>query len=327
MTTTIPTTAAISTTAAIGPHRRSCRLRSAPVELAGCISLPPECPSAVAPLRCSPGSSPPRRDGSTPSAGAPVAITSPWSRAISRSAIDEINGRSCSITSRLAPISSRSRSNTGANASTSRWAMPLEGSSSSTTVGRWATRQARSTMRRVPVDSSRMNELRYSAEVHQFDQLVDPSCGALLVVEHRREPQRGGDHAALRGPALQRNRDALRNGHLGEQSSVLEAAAEAAAGSRRGRGAADVVAVEHDPSAVGGDVTADQIEQRGLAGAVRADHPDDLALAHRERDVVDGAVAAERTTETGDLEGDVIRPHGGCGNRTGDRTGRRRRCR
>jgi hypothetical protein len=32
-----PTAAARTTTAAIGPHRRSCRLRSAPVELAGCI--------------------------------------------------------------------------------------------------------------------------------------------------------------------------------------------------------------------------------------------------------------------------------------------------
>ena len=51
---------------------------------------------------------------------------------------------SCSITTSAAPISSRSRRSTGASASTSRWAMPDDGSSSRITVGRWATWQARS---------------------------------------------------------------------------------------------------------------------------------------------------------------------------------------
>ena len=50
----------------------------------------------------------------------------------------------------------------GASCSTSRWAMPAAGSSSSTTRGWWASRQARSTTRRVPVDSSRTNSDRWS---------------------------------------------------------------------------------------------------------------------------------------------------------------------
>ena len=52
------------------------------------------------------------------------------------------------------------RVSSGPRASASRWAMPLEGSSSSTTEGRWATTQARSTTRREPVDSSRTNLVR-----------------------------------------------------------------------------------------------------------------------------------------------------------------------
>lgn len=94
---------------------------------------------------------------STTSAGVPSATTRPRSRAIRRSAIELSSGRSCSMTSRLAPSSSRTRRSMGASASASRWAMPLEGSSSSSTVGPWASTQARSTTRRVPVDSSRTN--------------------------------------------------------------------------------------------------------------------------------------------------------------------------
>ena len=76
--------------------------------------------------------------------------------------MDDTSGMSCSITTSEAPISSRSLISSGASDSTSRWAMPLDGSSSRITVGRWATRHARSTTRRVPVDSSRTNADRYA---------------------------------------------------------------------------------------------------------------------------------------------------------------------
>src|SRR5262249_4277772 len=41
----------------------------------------------------------------------------------------------------------------------------------------------------------------------------------------------------------------------------------------------------------------DHVEAGRLAGAVRADEPDDLALAHLQLDVVDGAQAAEADAE------------------------------
>ena len=61
------------------------------------------------------------------------------------------------MTSRVAPSVSRIRLSKGASASASRCAMPLDGSSSNSTVGSCASTHARSTMRRLPVDSSWMN--------------------------------------------------------------------------------------------------------------------------------------------------------------------------
>ena len=49
---------------------------------------------------------------------------------------------------------SRTRSSSGPRASVSFWATPPDGSSSISTDGSWARMQARSTMRRDPVDSS-----------------------------------------------------------------------------------------------------------------------------------------------------------------------------
>ena len=67
--------------------------------------------------------------------GGPAVIIRPWSRATSRSEMAVMRGMSCSMMTTLAPSSSRMRSSRGANASVSRWAIPLDGSSSSTTLG------------------------------------------------------------------------------------------------------------------------------------------------------------------------------------------------
>jgi hypothetical protein len=53
---------------------------------------------------------------------------------------------------------------------------------------------------------------------------------------------------------------------------------------------------------------ADQIEQRGLAGAVRADQGDDLALAHAEADPIENPQAAEALANVRAFEEN--RPHG-----------------
>src|SRR3546814_20860460 len=82
-----------------------------------------------------------------------------------------------------------------------------------------------------------------------------------------------------------------------EQLDVLEGARDAGAGDpvRRQRG--DIGAVEQQP-ALGRVVdAADQVEHRGLAGAIRPDDGEDLAAGDVETDPVDGADAAEADGE------------------------------
>src|SRR5262249_46648016 len=66
--------------------------------------------------------------------------------------------------------------------------------------------------------------------------------------------------------------------------------------------AGDVLAVEDEGAAVGREEAADQVHQRRLPRAVRSDEPEELALADRQRDVVDGEVASERLRDVADLQ-------------------------
>ena len=62
---------------------------------------------------------------------------------------------------------------------------------------------------------------------------------------------------------------------------------------RSGASAVDALAGEGDAAGIGREGAGDQVEQRGLAGAVRADHREDRALRHLEADAVDRDQAAE----------------------------------
>jgi hypothetical protein len=61
-------------------------------------------------------------------------------------------------------------------------------------------------------------------------------------------------------------------------------------------------ALQPDRAAVLRQVAADHVEDRGLAGAVRADEAEDLVLVQGERHVGDGADAAEPLRQPGHLE-------------------------
>ena len=139
------------------------------------------------------------------------------------------------------------------------------------------------------------------AEVHQLDEFVHAQRGALLVVEHRGKAQRGGQRTATVDPSLERDREGLAHRHVGEQPSVLEAAPEAGAGALAGAQVGDVATLQLDAAAVDRHEAADEIEDGGLAGAVRADHADDLVRAHVERGAVDRPVATERHRDLGDV--------------------------
>ena len=107
------------------------------------------------------------------------------------------------------------------------------------------------------------------AEAEQLDEPVDPadSCSSL----RRCEGIHSAASAGLRyGLALERDGDVLAHGQRREQPGALERAAEAEPRAGVGRQRGDVDAVEDDAGPRRLDEAGDDVEQRGLAGAVRA---------------------------------------------------------
>ena len=82
--------------------------------------------------------------------------------------------------------------------------------------------------------------------------------------------------------------DVVEHAHVVEQSEVLECAADADLGARIRRQAGDVVAAMEQAAFGRLIAPGDAVDDRGLAGAVRADDREQLALAHAEADVGQG---------------------------------------
>ncbi len=92
--------------------------------------------------------------------------------------------------------------------------------------------------------------------------------------------------------------DVFERGEMLEQSDFLKRAGDAVAHAPMGGEAAEFQSIEHDAAGIGRVNAAYQIEQRRLAGAVRADDGKHRAGRHGERDVAHGVDAAE-TSWTG----------------------------
>src|SRR5439155_22715418 len=93
------------------------------------------------------------------------------------------------------------------------------------------------------------------------------------------------------------------DGELAEEADVLEGARDPGAGDLARLERDDVHPAKMDRAAGIGIVDArDQIEDRGLAGAVRADETEDRSLRDRERDVAHRAEAAEGLRDFVELE-------------------------
>ncbi len=97
------------------------------------------------------------------------------------------------------------RSRSGPSASVSRWAMPDDGSSKSSTSGSWARTQARSTMRREPVDSSLTN---LSAKAPR--PISSTSSSTLAATLRSLSPMTGKLSAAASGSRTSRCRSSAR---------------------------------------------------------------------------------------------------------------------
>ena len=208
-----------------------------------------------------------------------------------------ISGMSCSMTISDAPVASRTRA-AAAPALRSRAARcPRTARRATGRSGSCAMTHARSTMRRLPVDSSEMSLSRNAPRPHQVDQLVDVLVDAALGCGDPGQIQHRGNRVGDRDVTRERERDRVLDGQRREQPRVLERPARGRA-RRGGRGrVGHVGAAEHDRAGVGLQEARDQVEQRGLTRAVGADDPEDLALAQVEGDVVDRGDAAEGAGE------------------------------
>ena len=87
--------------------------------------------------------------------------------------------------------------------------------------------------------------------------------------------------------------DVFERGEVGEQADVLEGARDAGDGYPIGREAGDIAPVEEEAACVGPVDSGEEIEQRRLARAVRADQAVDFALSYGERSVLEGAQSTE----------------------------------
>src|SRR5437763_16998630 len=92
----------------------------------------------------------------------------------------------------------------------------------------------------------------------------------------------------------------------------LEGAADAQTIQLRGSQSGDDLAVDLHLATGRRELAEDAVEQRGLAAAVRADQPEDLALLHVEADAIDGLDATNALLDAVDSEN---RGHGALSSR------------
>jgi len=116
-----------------------------------------------------------------------------------------------------------------------------------------------------------------AVQAEQVEEIVDPLHHGGLGPHLEGQSQHGVEGVADVGEALERDGHRVTHGQAGEQTRVLEGAAEAQPGAGRSRAVRDVDARELDAPRVGTEEPGHDVEQRGLAGAVGPDDPHDLA--------------------------------------------------
>ena len=113
-------------------------------------------------------------------------------------------------------------------------------------------------------------------DLEEFDDVLDPLPRLDLLAAGAAEENHGIEHvgAQMGVPAGQ---DVLDHGAVLEQREVLKGAPDADCREPRRRDGREIGAVEQDAAAAWPQHAGDHVEQRGLAGAVRADHAADFA--------------------------------------------------
>ena len=118
---------------------------------------------------------------------------------------------------------------------------------------------------------------------------------ALLAIEARRRHERFPE--ARLAVQLLSDLDVVDHRQLAEQTNGLKRSRNTAAGDLVGSQPGDVLATHLDPPGGRAQEACNDVEQRGLAGAVGADDPQDLALSQLELVARQRQQAAEATRD------------------------------
>jgi hypothetical protein len=100
--------------------------------------------------------------------------------------------------------------------------------------------------------------------------------------------------------------DVVEHREVGKQGDVLEGAANADLGDPVRRPVQDAAALHQDVAAGRLVEPRQAVEQRGLAGAVGPDQPEDLALVHVERHAIQRDDAAEHDADVANREQGIL---------------------
>ena len=122
-----------------------------------------------------------------------------------------------------------------------------------------------------------------------------------LLAPHARGPQHRAEDPRLRAAVGSRHH-VLAHRHVQEQPERLEGARDPETGDLMRQQADEVPFAEHDLARVRLVDPGDQVEQRRLPCAVRADHADDLALLDVQIELGHDLEAAERERDAAELE-------------------------
>ena len=143
-----------------------------------------------------------------------------------------------------------------------------------------------------PVGQVRDPLLAVVGELQEVDDVFHAAPVLELLPPHRGKEQEMGQRR--RAPVdMTADQEVLQNGGVLEELDVLEGAREAERCDAMRRQRGDVAAREPNAPAVGEVDAAHQVEERRLAGSVRSDDGEHLALLDLEAHVVDGANAPE----------------------------------
>ena len=181
--------------------------------------------------------------------------------------------------------------------------MPAKGSSRSMIEGSAASARAISQRRRSPPERAIAGEFAKGSEPEFAKELLEPRLASFLV----------------RLAGLEHGQDVFLDRHSAENRCFLRKIAKTEDCPPVHRQLGDVLAVEIDEAAVGLHEPHDRIEAGRLAGAVRAQQPDDLASVDLEADVMEDRALVIGFGDRAHFEPAVQRPRlgGATGNRGG----------